>query len=92
MRLTFHLRTGVTFHSGNPLTAQDVAWSLQRVVTLNKALASTWKAYGYTAKNVSELMRAEGPSTFVLDLPKATDRCWCSTLWRPRPAHSSLTA
>lgn len=73
MRLTFHLRAGVTFHSGNPLTAQDVAWSLQRVVTLNKALASTWKAYGYTAKNVSELMRAEGPSTFVLDLPKATD-------------------
>ncbi|WP_163027340.1 ABC transporter substrate-binding protein, partial [Pseudomonas viridiflava] len=73
MRLTFHLRTGVTFHSGNPLTAQDVAWSLQRVVTLNKALASTWKAYGYTASNVSELMRAEGPSTFVLDLPKATD-------------------
>ncbi|RMW16038.1 Dipeptide ABC transporter periplasmic dipeptide-binding protein, partial [Pseudomonas syringae pv. tagetis] len=73
MRLTFHLRSDVTFHSGNPLTAQDVAWSLQRVVTLNKALASTWKAYGYTAGNVSELMRAEGPSTFVLDLPKATD-------------------
>ncbi|KEZ66516.1 ABC transporter substrate-binding protein, partial [Pseudomonas amygdali pv. tabaci str. ATCC 11528] len=44
-----------------------------RVVTLNKALASTWKAYGYTADNVSKLMRAEGPSTFVLDLPKATD-------------------
>ena len=73
MRLTFHLRAGVTFHSGNPLTAQDVAWSLQRVVTLNKALASTWKAYGYSADNVTRLVRAEGPLTFVMDLPKPTD-------------------
>ncbi|WP_109514527.1 ABC transporter substrate-binding protein [Pseudomonas ovata] len=73
MRLTFHLRAGVTFHSGNPLTAQDVAWSLQRVVTLNKALASTWKAYGYSAENVTRLVRAEGPLTFVMDLPKPTD-------------------
>ncbi len=73
MRLTFHLRAGVTFHSGNPLTAQDVAWSLQRVLTLNKALASTWKAYGYSADNVTRLVRAEGPLTFVMDLPKPTD-------------------
>ncbi|RRV04562.1 ABC transporter substrate-binding protein [Pseudomonas sp. v388] len=73
MRLTFHLRSGVNFHSGNPLSAQDVAWSLQRVITLNRALASTWKAYGYTAANVAQLMRAEGPTTFVMDLPKPTD-------------------
>jgi len=40
--LTFTLRPGVTFQSGNPLTAEDVAWSLQRVLKLNLALASTW--------------------------------------------------
>jgi len=73
MRLTFELREDVRFHSGTPLTAQDVAWSLQRVVTLNRALASTWKAYGYTADNVAGLMRAEGPYTFVMELPRRTD-------------------
>jgi len=29
--LRFHLRKGVTFHSGNPLTAMDVEWTLQRL-------------------------------------------------------------
>jgi peptide/nickel transport system substrate-binding protein len=29
--LRFHLRKGVTFHSGNPLTARDVEWTLQRL-------------------------------------------------------------
>ena len=50
--LTFNLRQGVQFQSGNPLSAEDVAWSLQRVLKLNLALASTWKAYGFTAENV----------------------------------------
>ncbi|MBS3778793.1 MAG: ABC transporter substrate-binding protein, partial [Desulfovermiculus sp.] len=27
----FHLREGVTFHSGNPFTAQDVVWSVDRL-------------------------------------------------------------
>ena len=31
---TFHLRKGVKFHSGNPLTAKDVVYSFKRVVTL----------------------------------------------------------
>ncbi len=26
---TFKIREGVTFHDGTPLTAEDVAWSLQ---------------------------------------------------------------
>jgi len=29
--LRFHLRKGVIFHSGNPLTAKDVEWTLQRL-------------------------------------------------------------
>lgn len=28
--IVFHLRPGVTFHSGDPLTAQDVVWTFQR--------------------------------------------------------------
>ena len=33
---TFKIRDGITFHSGNTLTAEDAAWSLQRVIKLNK--------------------------------------------------------
>ena len=29
--MRFHLRKGVTFHSGNPFTAADVAWTLARL-------------------------------------------------------------
>ena len=34
---TFKMRPGVKFHSGNPVTATDVAYSLQRAVMLNKS-------------------------------------------------------
>ena len=33
---TFKMRKGMKFHSGNPVTAQDAAYSLQRAVILNK--------------------------------------------------------
>ena len=36
---TFKIRDGVKFHSGNPLTAEDAAYSLQRAVKLNKSPA-----------------------------------------------------
>ncbi len=29
--MRFHLREGVTFHSGNPFTAKDVVWTLKRL-------------------------------------------------------------
>ncbi|CCO23883.1 ABC transporter substrate-binding protein [Maridesulfovibrio hydrothermalis] len=31
--LRFHLRKGVTFHSGNPFTAKDVVWTIERLKT-----------------------------------------------------------
>ncbi|ODC03888.1 ABC transporter substrate-binding protein [Terasakiispira papahanaumokuakeensis] len=71
--ITFKIRSGVQFHSGEPLTAKDVAWSLQRVLKLNLALATTWKTYGFTADNVEQYMRATDDHTFVLELPEATD-------------------
>lgn len=45
--LTFHLRDDVKFHSGNPLTAADVVWSMRRILHLNLAQASVWKSYGF---------------------------------------------
>ncbi|RYG86849.1 MAG: ABC transporter substrate-binding protein, partial [Alphaproteobacteria bacterium] len=32
--VTLKLRDDVKFHSGNPLTSEDVAWSLQRIIKL----------------------------------------------------------
>ena len=36
---TFHLRDDVVFHSGNPLTANDVKWSMDRLLTMGEGLA-----------------------------------------------------
>jgi peptide/nickel transport system substrate-binding protein len=71
--LTFKLRPSVRFHSGNPLTAEDVAWSLQRVLKLNLALAATWKTYGFSAENAEQYLRAADANTFVLELPETAD-------------------
>lgn len=71
--LTFQLRQGVTFHSGNPLTAEDVVWSMRRILHLNLAQASVWKSYGFTKENIDQMVRAPGPYTVEIELPKAND-------------------
>lgn len=71
--LAFKLRSGVKFHSGNPLSAEDAAWSLRRVLKLNLALATPWKSYGFTAQNVDKAIRATDAQTLVIDLPAPTD-------------------
>lgn len=71
--LSFRLRSGVKFQTGNPLTAEDAAWSLRRVLKLNLALASPWKSYGFSAQNVDALVRATDAQTLVVDLPQPTD-------------------
>ena len=72
-RLIFHLRQGARFHSGHPVSAEDAAWSLRRVLKLNLALASPWKSYGFSAKNVDAAVRATDAQTLVIDLPQPTD-------------------
>ena len=71
--LVFHLREGARFQSGAPVTAQDAAWSLHRVLRLNLALATPWKGYGFTAKNAERQIRALDERTLRIDLPIATD-------------------
>ena len=56
--LTFHLRDDVKFHSGNPLTAADVVWSMRRILHLNLAQASVWKSYGFSKKNIDSQVSA----------------------------------
>ena len=68
--ITFKLRKGLTFHSGNPVTAEDVAWSLQRVVALDKTPAFILTQFGWTPANVAENVRAVDAETLTITLPK----------------------
>ncbi len=58
--ITFTMREGVTFHSGNPVRAEDVEFSLRRVVTLNKTPSFILTQFGFTADNVGETIVADG--------------------------------
>ncbi len=71
--ITLTLREGVRFQSGRLLTAQDAAWSLQRVLKLNLAMASPWKSYGFSKGNVDKLITAPNARTLHIQLPEPTD-------------------
>jgi peptide/nickel transport system substrate-binding protein len=58
--ITFTMREGVMFHSGNPVRAEDVEFSLRRVVTLNKTPSFILTQFGFTPENVGETIVAEG--------------------------------
>lgn len=64
--ITFKVRSGLTFHSGNPVTAEDVAWSLQWVIKLKKTPSFILTQFGWDEDNVDELIRATGPDTVAI--------------------------
>lgn len=68
LQVTFKIRPGIKFHSGNPLTAEDVAFSLQRVVKLNLSPGFILTQFGFTPENMAETIKATDPGTLVLTL------------------------
>ncbi|MDD7973339.1 ABC transporter substrate-binding protein [Roseinatronobacter alkalisoli] len=66
--ITFHLRENATFATGEPVTADDVVWSLTRLMTLNQAPASKLQPAGYTAENIADMVHAVDERTFRIDL------------------------
>ena len=71
--ITFTMREGVTFQSGNPVTAQDAEWSLRRAVILNKTPAFILTQFGFTPENVAETIKADGNTlTITTDKRYAT--------------------
>lgn len=71
--ITFTMREGVTFHSGNPVTADDAAYSLRRVIKLNKTPAFILTQFGFTPENVDEMIRVEdGKLVITTDQKYAT--------------------
>jgi peptide/nickel transport system substrate-binding protein len=65
---TFKVRPGQKFHSGDPLTADDIAFSLQRVIKLNKTPAFLIGQFGWTPDNVDGLVKAVDPQTFQMTI------------------------
>ena len=57
---TFRIRQGVRFHSGNPLTAEDVAFSLRRPLQINRTPAFMYRSVGLTADNIEQTVRQTG--------------------------------
>jgi peptide/nickel transport system substrate-binding protein len=70
LAVTFRIRDGIKFHSGNPLTAHDVAYSLQRVVALNKSPGFILTQFGFSPDNMAETIRAVDERTLVLTMDK----------------------
>lgn len=64
---TFVIKPNLTFHSGNPIRAQDAAWSLQRAVILNKSPSFILRQFGFTPENVAQRVRATNDRTLVIE-------------------------
>lgn len=71
--ITFTMREGVNFHSGNPVTAEDAEFSLRRVIQLNKTPSFILTQFGFTPENVEETIVADGNTlTITTDKTYAT--------------------
>ncbi len=68
--ITFHMRSGVKFQSGNPVTAKDAEFSLRRAIILNKTPAFILSQFGFTPENVSETIVATDDNTLKITTDK----------------------
>ncbi|AGF74788.1 ABC transporter, periplasmic oligopeptide-binding protein [Bartonella australis AUST/NH1] len=68
--ITFHLRDDLKFSDGRPAGAQDLVWSMKRVVKLNMATAATFTEYGITEQTVDDAIQALDDKTVVMKFNK----------------------
>jgi peptide/nickel transport system substrate-binding protein len=66
----FKIRKGIKFQSGNDLTAEDAAFSLQRYVIMDKNPAFIMNQFGLTKDNATKMIRATDPYTLEVELDK----------------------
>jgi len=72
---SFELKPGLKFASGNPLSAEDVVWSLQRAVIMDKGPAFILGQFGFTKDNVKDKIKQTGS----LSLNIETDKTYAPT-------------
>lgn len=68
--ISFTMRKGALFASGNPVTAEDAAWSIRRVIKMAQVGSTDIALWGYTPENVDRLVRAADERTLVVELPE----------------------
>ena len=68
--LRLSLKTNQSFASGNPVTANDVVYSLQRVIFLQKKASCMLAALGLNCDNIRRLVRYVDEYTVEIMLPK----------------------
>jgi peptide/nickel transport system substrate-binding protein len=68
---TFKLKPNLKFASGNPLTADDVVYSLQRSVKLDKTPAFILNQLGWTKDNVETMVKKVDDLTLTIATDKA---------------------
>jgi peptide/nickel transport system substrate-binding protein len=61
--LTFKIRPNLKFHSGAPVTVEDVEFSLQRAVLIGKTPAFLFTQLGWSKANVKDLVKTTGADT-----------------------------
>jgi peptide/nickel transport system substrate-binding protein len=60
---TFRIRKDLRFPSGNPVSAEDIAWSMKRNLQLNLANAQRLREWDITKENVDSVVQAVDAST-----------------------------
>ena len=69
MTITFKLKKGILFESGNPVTAEDVVFSLYRLMKLNKYPAADFVQLGWSLDKMGDIVQAANELTVVHKLP-----------------------
>jgi peptide/nickel transport system substrate-binding protein len=68
--ITLKIRPNQKFHSGNPVTAADVVFSLTRVVKLEQTPVFLLNQFGWKPDNVDRLVTATGKMAVKLEIPE----------------------
>lgn len=86
---TFHLRPGLTWADGVPLTARDFLWSWRRV--LSPATGSRYAGFLYAVKNGEAFNKRELADSTQVGLAAPDDSTFIVTLAQPTPYFLQLT-
>jgi oligopeptide transport system substrate-binding protein len=83
MVYTFYLRQNVTFHNGQPVTAEDVQYSLERACDPNRGAVQ--RCQSYLDDIVGVLERSRGQADSIGGLQVLDDRTVQITIDAPKP-------
>lgn len=72
--ITFKIKSGLKFQSGNPVTAEDAEFSLRRGILLGKSPSIILRQFGWAKDNVEKHIRAQGDQlVLTFDKPYSVD-------------------